>query len=338
MQVSMWYNNNDIRLEEAPTPSPGPGEMLVKVMACGICGSDIVEWYRLPRAPLVQGHEVGVEVVEIGAGVSQYKKGDRLFIAPKVPCLKCIYCLKGHYPQCNVIKDRLPGGFAEYILVPKELVINGAYRLPDNVSYDQATFIEPLACVVRAQRLASIEAGQTLLILGSGMSGLLHIQLAKYKKCKVMATDINKRRLELAKSFGADYVADAATDIPEQLLQVNGRKADAVIVTTSALFAFKQAWKTVDMGGVVVLFTVPGPDKDVVVPINDFWRKEIRILTSYYCGPQDIEQALDLITNRVIEVDDLITHRLPLKDTAKGFKLVLEGAESLKIIIKPHEK
>jgi len=338
MQVSMWYNNNDIRLEEAPTPSPGPGEMLVKVMACGICGSDIVEWYRLPRAPLVQGHEVGAEVVEIGAGISQYKKGDRLFIAPKVPCLKCIYCLKGHYPQCNVIKDRLPGGFAEYILVPKDLVMNGAYRLRDNVSYDQATFIEPLACVIRAQRLASIEAGQTLLILGSGMSGLLHIQLAKHKKCKVVATDINKRRLELAKRFGADYVADAATDIPEQLLQVNGRKADAVIVATSALSAFKQAWETVDMGGVVVLFTVPGPDKDVVVPINDFWRKEIRILTSYYCGPQDIEEALDLITNRVIEVDDLITHRLPLKDTAKGFKLVLEGAESLKIIIKPHEK
>jgi L-iditol 2-dehydrogenase len=232
----------------------------------------------------------------------------------------------------------LPGGFAEYILVPKELVTNGVYRLPDNVSYDQATFIEPLACAVRAQRLASIEAGQMLLILGSGMSGQLHIQLAKHKKCKVMATDINKKRLELARRFGADYVADAATDISEQLLQVNGRKADAVIITTSALSAFKQAWETVDMGGVVVLFAVPGPDKDVVVPINDFWRKEVHILTSYYCGPQDIEEALDLITNRVIKVDDLITHRLPLKDADKGFKLLLAGTESLKIIIKPHDK
>ena len=275
MKVSMWYNNNDIRIEEVTTPSPGKGEMLVKVMSCGICGSDIVEWYRSPRAPLVQGHEVGVEVVKTGDGVNQYKKGDRLFIAPKIPCLKCSYCLKGHYPQCNVVKDRLPGGFAEYILVPKELVTNGCYLLPDNVSYDQATFIEPLACVVRAQRLASIEEGQTVLILGSGMSGLLHTKLAKHKKCKVMATDINKRRLEFAKSFGADYVADAASNILEEMISANGRKADTVIVTTSALPAFKQAWETVDMGGVVVLFAVPGPDKDVTVPINDFWRKEI---------------------------------------------------------------
>ena len=338
MKVSMWYNNNDIRLEEIPTPSPGPGEMLVKVISCGICGSDIVEWYRLPRAPLVLGHEIGVEVVETGDGVSKFKKGDRLFIAPKVPCLKCNYCRKGHYPQCTEVKDRLPGGFAEYILVPKDLVTNGSYLLPENVSYDQSTFIEPLACVVRAQRLASIEEGQTVLILGSGMSGLLHTQLAKFKKCNVITTDINKKRLELAKSFGADFVIDAASNILEQLININGRKADAVIATTSAMPAFKQAWETVDMGGIIVLFTVPGPDKDVIVPINDFWRKEIRIITSYYCGPPDIEESLRLIENKNINVDDLITHKLPLKDTAKGFKMVIDGSESLKIIINPHEK
>jgi L-iditol 2-dehydrogenase len=337
MKVSMWYNNNDIRIEEVPTPSPGRGEMLVKVISCGICGSDIVEWYRLPRAPLVQGHEVGVEVVETGEGVSKYGKGDRLCIAPKIPCLTCSYCLKGHYPQCTVVKDRLPGGFAEYILVPKELVTHGSYLLPDNVSYDQATFIEPLACVVRAQKLASIEEGQTVLILGSGMSGLLHIKLAKYKKCTVIATDINNSRLELAKSFGADHVIDAASDVLKQLLYANDRKADAVIVTTSALSGLQQAWETVDMGGVVVLFAVPGPDTDVVVPLNDFWRKEIRILTSYYCGPPDIEEALHLITKGDIKVDDLITHRLPLKDTGKGFRMVLDGGGSLKIIIKPQE-
>jgi L-iditol 2-dehydrogenase len=338
MKVSMWYNNNDIRLEEVPTPSPDQGGMLVKVVSCGICGSDVVGWYRMPRAPLVQGHEVGVEVVDTGDGVSKFKKGDRLIIAPKVPCLKCSYCLKGHYPQCTGTKERLPGGFAEYILVPKELVERGSYLLPDNVSYDQATFIEPLACVVRAQRLASIEESQTVLMLGSGISGLLHIKLAKHKNCKVIATDINKKRLELAKNFGADHVIDAASNVPEQLMRINGKKADTVIVTTSAMPAFKQAWESVDMGGVVVLFTVPGPDKDVVVPINDFWRKEIRILTSYYCGPPDIEEALKLITNRDIEVDDLITHKLPLKDTAKGFKMVLDGGETLKIIIKPQEK
>ncbi len=337
MKVSMWYNNHDIRIQEVPTPSPGPDEMLVKVMSCGVCGSDIVEWYRLPRAPLVQGHEVGVEVVETGAGVSQYKKGDRLFIPPKIPCRTCSYCLNGHTPQCTVVKDRLPGGFAEYILVPKELVKRGCYRLPDKVSYDQATFIEPLACVVRSQRLAGLKAGQTLLVLGSGMSGLLHVKLAKHKKCKVIATDINPTRLALAKDLGADHVIDANSDVPEHVLQANGRKVDAVIVTTSAMPAFKQAWETVDMGGVVALFAVPGPDKEVVVPVNDFWRKEIRVITTYYCGPSDLEQALDLIANGDIPVDDLITHRLPLKDTDKGFKMLLDGSDSLKIIIKPQD-
>ncbi len=337
MKVSKWYNNSDIRIEEIPTPSPGEGEMLVKVHSCGICGSDVVEWYRLPRAPLVLGHEVGVEVVEVGAGVSKYKVGDRLFIAPKVPCMKCRYCLKGNFPQCSEVKDRLPGGFAGYILVPKELVNNGCYLLPDNVSYDQATFIEPLACVIRAQRLALIERGQTVLVLGSGMSGLLHVKLADNKHCKVMATDINHSKLEMAISSGADYVTTANTDILEQLVQVNGTKADAVIVTTSAMSALGQAWEAVDMGGVVVLFAVPEPGKEVIVPFNDFWRKEIRIITSYYCGPSDIDEAIALISYGEIIVDDLITHRLPLEDTARGFQILLDGEEAVKIIVRPHE-
>ena len=334
----MWYNNNDVRLEELPTPSPGPGEMLVKVISCGMCGSDIVEWYRLPRAPLVQGHEVGVEVIETGEGVSKYKKGDRLFIAPKIPCLDCHYCKNGHHPQCTSVKDRLPGGYAEYILVPRELVKNGSYLLPDNVSYDQATFIEPLACVVRAQRLSAVKEDQTVLILGAGMSGLLHTKLAKQKNCRVIATDVDKNRLELAKRYGASHVIDAATNVPEQVLEANNRrKADVVIVTTSALPAFEQAWECVDMGGTIVVYAVPGPEKEVVVPLNDFWRKEINIQTSYYCGLDDIEESLGLIAERRISVDELITHRLPLKDADKGFKMLLDGSESLKIIIKPQE-
>jgi L-iditol 2-dehydrogenase len=338
MKVSVWYNNSDIRLEEVPTPQPGAGEMLVKVISSGICGSDVVEWYRLPRAPLVMGHEVGVEVVETGEGVSKFKKGDRLFIAPKVPCLKCSYCRKGHFPQCTEIKDRLPGGFAEYILVPKEIVNHGSYLLPDTMTFDQATFIEPLACVVRAQRLASLGAGDMVLILGSGMSGLLHTKLARLRGCRVMVTDIHPWKLEMANEFGADAVADAKSDLPGQLMAAFGRKADAVIVTTSSLSALTQAWASVDMGGVIVLFAVPDPDKGVTVPVNDFWRKEIRIITSYYCGPPDIEEAIDLIASGNIIVDHLITHRLPLSETAKGFQMLLDGDEAVKIIIKPQER
>ncbi|MGD0020888.1 MAG: zinc-dependent dehydrogenase [Smithellaceae bacterium] len=337
MKVAYWYNNKDIRIEKVPTPKPGPKEMLVKVISCGICGSDIVEWYRLPRAPLVQGHEIGAEVVALGDSVNKYKLGDRVFIAPKVPCLKCFYCKNGHYPQCSEVKERLPGGFAEYILVPEILVERGTHLLPENITYDQSTFIEPLACVVRAQRQAGVKKGQSVLVIGCGTSGLLNVKLAKASGCKVIAADINKVKLEFALLMGADAIIDVVNNVPERLVEENGKKADVVFLCASATSAVKQAWGCVDKGGVIVLFAVPGPDKKVVVPINDFWMKEITIITSYYCGPPDIARAMKLIESGKIIVDDLITHRLPLNDVAFGFQLVLDGRESIKVIIKPNE-
>ncbi|MFZ2052705.1 MAG: alcohol dehydrogenase catalytic domain-containing protein [Candidatus Aminicenantales bacterium] len=337
MKAAVWYNNQDIRIEEVPLRRPDPREMLVKVISCGICGSDIVEWYRMPRAPLVQGHELGAEVVEVGPSVERFKPGDRVFIAPKVPCMNCGYCCAGHFPQCSEVKERLPGGFAEFILVPELLVEKGTYHLPDSISCDQATFIEPLACVVRAQRLAGLAGGQSLLILGSGMSGLLQVKLAKTKECRVVATDINPQRLALAEEYGADLTILSTDDVPGGLVKHLGKKADVVILGTSAMSAVEQAWASVDKGGAVIFFAVPGPEKRVVIPINDFWTKEVRILTSYYCGPPDIQEALSLLADRTVEVDSLITHRLPLQDVSRGFRMVIEGQEALKVIIKPHQ-
>lgn len=337
MKAAVWYNNQDIRIEEVPLGRPGPREMLVRVVSCGICGSDVVEWYRMPRAPLVQGHELGAEVIEVGSSVERFKPGDRVFIAPKVPCMNCDYCRAGHFPQCSEIKERLPGGFAEYILVPGNLVQMGTYLLPDSISYDQATFIEPLACVVRAQRLAGVARGQSVLILGCGMSGLLQVKLAKSKDSRVVATDSNPERLALAERYGASLTIRAADDVPGGLVKFQKKKADVVIVCTSALPAIEQAWASVDKGGAVVFFAVPGPEKSVTIPINDFWTKEIRILTSYYCGPPDIQEAMSLLADRTIEVDSLITHRLPLRDIARGFQMVLGGREALKVIIRPHQ-
>ena len=336
MKVARWYNNQDIRIEDVPTPSPGPEEMLVKVVSCGICGSDIVEWYRLPRAPLVQGHEIGAEVVAVGTAIKKFKPGDRVFIAPKVPCMQCDYCEKGHHPVCSGVKDRLPGGFAEFVLVPAALVKNGTYHLPETISYDQSTFIEPLACVIRAQRLAGLQEARTLLVLGCGMSGLLHVKLARAKNCRVVAADINAGRLKLAAGLGADITINANNLADDGSATTGAEKADAVILCTSALSAVDQAWKSVDSGGAIVFFAVPGPDKQVIFPINDFWTREIRILTSYYCGPPDIIHAIELIESGAVQVDDLITHSLPLKDIASGFQLVLEGLESIKVIIKPN--
>ncbi len=312
--------------------------MLVKVVSCGICGSDIVEWYRLPRAPLVQGHEIGAEIVEIGGSVKRYKPGDRVFIAPKIPCGKCFYCINGHYPQCTEITERLPGGFAEYILVPEIFVENGTYLLPDKITYDQSTFVEPLACVVRAQRLARIKMGDSVLVIGCGMAGLLHLKLSKAKGHKVIAVDINKKKLEIAARMGADVIIDSRDDVAARLIAENSKRADVVLLCVAAEQGLEQAWKCVDKGGVIVLFAVPGPDKNVVVPVNDFWRKEITILTSYYCGPPDITEAIKLIESGSVVVDDLITHLLPLTDIAFGFQLVSDGRESIKVIIKPHQK
>jgi len=336
MKVAKWYNNQDIRIEDVPTPSPGPDEMLVKVMACGICGSDIVEWYRLPRAPLVPGHEIGAEVVGVGHAVSNYNPGDRVFVAPKAPCMQCDYCKSGHYPACTSIKERLPGGFAEFVLVPNTLIEHGTYRLPDTISYEQSTLIEPLACVVRAQRLAGVQQGQTVMVFGCGMSGLLHIKLAKAKNCPVIATDVNAGRLKLAAMLEADITIDAAENVAERLTGTNDKKADVVILSTSAMSAIDQAWKCVDKGGSIVFFAVPGPDRQISIPLNDFWTKEIKILTSYYCGPPDINDAIDLIESGSVRVEDLITHRLPLNKTSDGFQLVVDGKESIKVIIKPN--
>ena len=336
MKVSVWYNNEDIRIEEVPKPRPGPKEMLVKIISCGICGSDIVEWYRLPRAPLVQGHEIGAEVAEIGKEVTKYRPGDRIFVAPKVPCMKCGYCKSGHFPVCSNVKERLPGGFSEYVLVPESLVENGTYLLPDNITYDQSTFIEPLACVVRAQRLAGVRRKQTVLVMGSGMSGLLRVKLAKTKHCRVIATDINPKKLEFAEKMGAEVTVNAAENVPERMLAGKFGAADAVILCTSAINAVDQAWQCVDKGGVVVFFAVPHPDVKITIPLNNFWTRETKIVTSYYCGPPDIEAAINLLETENIKVEDMITRRLPLQDIAEGFRMVMAGKESLKVIIKPH--
>jgi L-iditol 2-dehydrogenase len=314
-------------------------------------------------------------VFTVGKSVEKFKPGDRVFIAPKVPCMKCYYCRNGHYPQCSEVKERLPGGFAEYILVPEILIKNGTYLLPDNITFDQSTFIEPLACVVRAQKLAGVhpvrvsgcftnqdggikpttsetsswylrqesgdfsngvKKGQTVLVIGCGMSGLLNIKLARTKGCKIIAADINKKKLEIARQMGADITINVTDNIAERLIEENGKKADVVLLCASADSAVEQAWKCVDKGGVIVLFAVPGPNKKVVVPINDFWMKEITILTSYYCGPPDIVEAMKLIEWRHIVVDDLITHRLPLAEIVKGFQLVTDGRQSIKVIINPN--
>ncbi len=337
MRVAMYYNNNDIRIEDMPKPTIGKGELLVKAMACGICGSDVMEWYRIKKAPRVLGHEMAGVVAESEG--TQFKIGDRVFVSHHVPCGSCHYCRNDHHTACETLHKTNfdPGGFAEFIRVPEINVKSGVYLLPSNVSFEQATFIEPLACVLRAQKLAKIKKGDTILVLGSGISGVLHIQLAKLYGAKIFATDINEYRITMAKKFGADYILNAKENIPAKLMESNGRLADHVIVCAGALSAAKQALQCADRGGTILYFAVPEPGIDLNIPINDFWRNEIRIMTSYGAGPDDLKEALKLISNSKINVNDMITHSLGLAETGIGFKLVAGAGNSMKVIIKPQE-
>ncbi len=341
MRVAMYYSNKDVRIEEMAMPKIGAGELLVNVVASGICGSDVMEWYRIKRAPLVLGHEIAGEVAEIGEGVEHFKKGDRVFVSHHVPCNECRYCLSGHHTACETLHKTnvYPGGFAEFIRVPRINVERGVYLIPETVSFEEATMIEPLACTIRGQRLAGVKPKDSVLVIGSGVAGLLHVKLARALGAgKIIATDVNDYRLQMAKKFGADYVIHAHENLPSRLKELAGTLADRVIVCTSATSAFTQALKSVDRGGAVLFFAPTQQGVTIPVPVAELWRNEIMLLTSYGAAPNDLEAALELIRARKVSVRDLITHRLPLEEAALGFRLAAEAKESLKVILEPHRR
>ncbi len=338
MRVAMYYSNNDVRLEEMPRPKIGAGELLVRVMASGICGSDVMEWYRIHRVPLALGHEIAGVIEEVGEEVKRYKEGDRISASHHVPCNKCRYCLSGHHTVCETLRKTNfdPGGFVEFIRLPAINVEYGVYPLPDEVSFEEATFIEPLACVLRGQRLVGVKKGQTILIIGSGISGLLHIQMAKVNGAtRIVTTDIVQYRLDAAKKFGADFVFDANEYSPKQLQEVNdGLLADIVILCTGAKSAIEQALQSVERGGTVLFFAATEKDLTYPFSINDtFWRNEITLTSSYAGTPAEHIEALELIRARKVRVKEMITHRFGLAEAAKGFKLVAEAKDSIKVIL-----
>jgi L-iditol 2-dehydrogenase len=339
MRVAMYYNNRDVRLEELPVPKIGAGELLIRTHASGICGSDLMEWYRIKKAPLVLGHEITGEVVEVGDGVKDFKVGDRVFSSHHVACGKCRYCLAGHQSVCDLLRTTHfdPGGFAEYIRVPKINVELGTLRLPDTMTFDEGSFIEPLACVVRAQRFARLTSGQTVLVMGSGISGLLHIQLARARgAARIIATDISEFRLKAAARFGADATIHGAEDVPGRLRELNdGRPADLVIVCTGAMPAIQQAIKCVDRGGTLLFFAPTAAGADVPIPLFDYWRDEISVVTSYAGSGEDLKESLDLIREHKVRVGEMVTHRLSLADAGLGFQLTASGQDSIKVILDP---
>lgn len=341
MRVAVYYNNNDVRLEERPVPAIGPDELLLKVRASGICGSDVMEWYRIRKAPLVLGHEVTGEIEAVGKNVKAWVPGQRVFVSHHVPCNVCRYCLKGQHTVCETLHTTNfdPGGFSEYIRVPAINIERGVFALPDDVSYDKGSFIEPLGCTLRGQRLAHLTPGDTVLILGSGISGLLQIATARAQGTgNIIATDINPYRLRIASELGATQTIDASQDVPSLVRDANeGRLADLVIVSTAAPAAFRQALASVDRGGSILFFAPAPPDYELPLRITDIWRNGITLLPSYGASPLDILMAIDLIRNDRIPLEQMITHRLGLQEIGLGFKLVANAQDSIKVIVQPHD-
>jgi len=339
MQVAVYYNNRDIKIQEQPIPEIADDQILLQVKASGICGSDVLEWYRIKKAPLVLGHEVTGVIAKCGSKVKKFKAGDRVFVAHHVPCNSCRYCLAGNHTVCQTLQTTnfYPGGFSEYIRIPQINIERGTFILPENVSFEEGTFIEPLGCVIRGQRMVDIKEGQTVLILGAGISGLLHLLLAQTKKAeRIILTDINEYRLKMAKELGADAVINAKDDIVFILRRENqGRLADQVIICTGATSAFGQALASVERAGSIMCFAATDPGVKLEVPVNDFWRQSIKIMHSYGASPSDEIEAINLLQTGAVSVKKLITHRLDLKDAGLGFKLVTEAKDCIKVILEP---
>jgi len=339
MRAAMYYANDDVRIVDLPKPTIGHGEILVRVKSSGICGSDVLEWYRKPKAPLVLGHEIVAEVFEVSGGVDRVKMGDRVFVSHHVPCGACSYCLAGHETVCDTLRTTNfdPGGFAEFVRVPSINVKHGVFPLPPEISDDEGGFVEPLACVVRGQRLANFRPGGTILVIGSGVAGLLHIKLAKAAgSARVIATDIAEFRKAAAKRAGADVVIDGREDVPARLREANDdHLADLVITCTGAPKAIGQGLASVDRGGTVLFFAPTDPTAKVEIPFNALWREEVTMTSSYGGSPRDIRESIELLASRRIVVADLVTHVLPLAQAADGFRLVAEAKESIKVVLRP---
>ncbi len=341
MRAAVYHNNEDIRVEEMPVPRIGEDELLVRIESSGICGSDVMEWYRLKKAPLVLGHEIAGTIVRVGRAVARFKEGARVTVAHHVPCNTCRYCLAGQYSLCDTLRSTNfdPGGFAQFVRVPAINVDRGTFVIPEELSFDEGTFIEPLACVLRGLRVARFAPGASVLVLGSGISGLLFIKaLVALGAGRVVATDLGEHRLSAAKHAGADAVVRAKDATPEKLASLNdGRLFDLAIVCAGAASALEQALHSADRGGTVLYFAPLEPGTTVPLHAYELWRDQITIVSTYAGPPVDTERAIELLRERRIEVEGLITHRLPLAETPRGFRLVSEGKKSIKVIIRPQE-
>ncbi|MBI3325429.1 MAG: alcohol dehydrogenase catalytic domain-containing protein [Nitrospinae bacterium] len=341
MKAAVAYGGDTIRIQDLPLATPGEGELVVRVRACGLCGSDLAKMFQqLLQRPTVLGHEIAGEVLRVGGAVDRFRVGDRVVVAHHVPCYGCHYCRHGNYSMCRRFKaSRLdPGGFAEEVLVPAEHVQLTTLRLPEQVSFEQGSFTEPLACCLRSLRRWNLQPGDVVLLVGLGVMGLLMGQLVRTYHGIVLGTDLEERRLELARQGGARAVCLAGDR--ERLARLidevtEGRGCDVVVLTAGDGATLQDALHWVRDGGTITLFGNLSPQVPASLDPNVLYYREITLQGSYSPAPLDLVHALQLIESHAVEVDWLITHRIPLQDLSQAVELA-RTRRAVKAIINPY--
>ena len=347
MRAAVYRGASRITIETVPVPSISKGEILVRVHACGICGTDLKKIeYGLVPPPRIFGHEIAGTVVEVGPGVTRFKAGDRVAIYHHIPCRKCFYCLKKLYSQCEFYRktgttagfEPAGGGFAEYVRVMDWIVAEGTVRIPDHVSFEEASFIEPLNTCLKALETAALETGEIVAVFGQGPVGLLILQAARNQGAKVIGLDLLESRLAVARELGAlaalnperDNVHSAIADLTE------GRGVDLAIVAAASPRAVADAQKVVRRGGRILLFAQTIPGEMIPLDVAQICMEEQKLIGSYSSSVELQEKAARLIFDGKVDVARLISHRFALEMLPEGIRLALHPSEhSLKIVIQP---
>lgn len=322
MRVARSLALDDVQLEESPDPAPGPGEVVCDVVACGVCASDVTGWYVESRLPAVLGHEpVGV-VRAVGPAVSSVRPGDRVAIHHHAPCGECRRCRRGHETMCERFRTTGldPGGFASVVRVPAELV-DELLPVPAAVDDVTATFVEPLACVLRAQDRAGLRPGDSLLVVGAGVNGLLQIAAAHARAVEaVWVREVRPDRLELAVRQGAERHGNELVDV--------------AMVCTASPAAVAAGFSALAPGGTLCLYAPPAPGQWPELDGTALFLREVTVCASYSAGPSDMRAALELIASGAVDPAPLVSHRLPLEETARALSLQRSG-EGLKVVVVP---
>ncbi len=338
MKVAMYYSQKNIRVDDMPIPKISQDEVLVEMRACGICGSDLMDWYLKNRAPLVLGHEPSGIIAEKGEDVKGFDVGDRVFVHHHVACLKCHYCLHGDYTLCEQFHKTniIPGGFAEYFKVPAPNLQIDTLKIPETMSFEEATFIEPVGCCLRALKKCNVQAGDSLAIIGVGAIGIIHVALSKiFGAEKTFVSDLIDYRLNVAKQFGADVAINPVKEDLNAVVkaETDGRGVDIAVVTAPSLEAYKAGLSVCRKGGKLCVFAPIEPSKYLQISPKELFFSEIQIIPSYSTSHLETRTALKLIKSGRINVKKLITHRFRLVEAAKAFKTASESKESLKVIV-----